>query len=136
MTTPEMKQLGETFRLKREEMHLTLKEVENATSIRMSYLQAIEEGKMDKFLSRIYAIGFVRQYATFLGFEADRVMAENPQAFQLPQEKHEFAYGIGTLDMRGGPHGGVKWLPNFLWIGLGLIVLVVAWFFAKFLGIF
>ncbi len=136
MPTIEMKKLGDLFRMKREEMHLTLKEVENATSIRMSYLQAIEEGKIGQFLSRVYAIGFVRQYATFLGFEADRIMKENPEAFKLPLEKQEFAYGIGTLDIRGGPHGGVKWLPNILWMGLGLFVLILAWFFAKFLGIF
>jgi cytoskeletal protein RodZ len=135
MPTVEMKKLGDLFRNRREEMHLTLKEVENATSIRMSYLQAIEEGKVDQFLSRVYAIGFVRQYSTFLGFEADRIMQENPEAFKLPSEKQEFAYGIGTLDIRGGPHGGVKWLPNILWIGLGLFVLILAWYFAKFLGI-
>ncbi len=131
-----MKKLGDLFRCKREEMHLTLKEVENATSIRMGYLQAIEEGKVDQFLSRVYAIGFMRQYATFLGFEVDRIVKEHELAFQLPAEKHEFSYGIGTLEIRGGPHGGVKWLPNILWIGFGFIVLVLAWFFAKFLGIF
>ena len=45
----ERKRVGEIFKNKREEMHLSLKEVENATSIRMMYLQAIEEGHIDKF---------------------------------------------------------------------------------------
>ena len=40
-----VEKLGDLFRSKREEMSLTLKEVENATSIRMLYLQAIEEGR-------------------------------------------------------------------------------------------
>lgn len=34
--------LGELFKTKRKEMNLSLKEVENATSIRANYLESIE----------------------------------------------------------------------------------------------
>ena len=68
-----LKKIGDKFRSKREEMSLTLKEVENATSIRMLYLQAIEEGRVTQFLSTVYALGFIRQYASFLGFDMDRL---------------------------------------------------------------
>ena len=66
------RKMGESFRVKREEMNLTLKEVENATSIRMNYLQAIEEGRVQQVLSSVYALGFLRQYATFLGFDPEK----------------------------------------------------------------
>ena len=59
-----MKALGEIFQTRRKELNLSLKEVENSTSIRLPYLQAIEEGQMDKLISPIYAQGFVKQYAT------------------------------------------------------------------------
>jgi cytoskeletal protein RodZ len=131
-----MKKMGEKFRGKREEMSLTLKEVENATSIRILYLQAIEDGKIDHFLSTAYAMGFLRQYGNFLGFDMDKVVKEHPEAFRFAPEKQEFSYGIGTLEMRGNPHGGVRWMPNLLWGSALLLLGVCAWFFAKALGVF
>lgn len=131
-----LKKMGEKFRSKREEMSLTLKEVENATSIRMVYLQAIEEGKVDHFISNVYALGFIRQYGNFLGFENEKLAKEFPEALRLPPEKQDFAYGIGTLEMRGSPHGGGRLVPNLMRVGVGLAILVAAWFFAKFVGVF
>jgi cytoskeletal protein RodZ len=132
----EMKNIGNLFKDKRKEMNLSLKEVENATSIRMNYLQAIEEGQIDKFLSAVYALGFIKQYASFLGFDGERIVKENEQAFKLTKEKQDFSYGIGTLEVRNSSHGNMKWFPNALWIIVGGVVLISAWFFAKFLGVF
>lgn len=130
-----LKKLGEKFRVKREELNLTLKEVENATSIRMQYLQAIEEGRIGHFISNVYALGFIRQYGQFLGYENEKLLKEFPEALRLPTEKQDFAYGIGTLEMRSSPQGGVRWMPNLLWGSLFLLLAVAAWYFAKFLGI-
>ena len=58
----EQNPIGDLFSLRRKELNLALKDVENATSIRTNYLQAIEDGKMDKLISPIYAQGFVKQY--------------------------------------------------------------------------
>ncbi len=127
--------MGDRFRAKREEMSLTLKEVENATSIRILYLQAIEEGRIGHFLSNVYALGFIRQYGNFLGFEADKISKEFPESLRLPIEKQDFAYGIGTLEMRGSPHGGVRWVPNLLWGSVFVLIAIGAWYFAKFLGL-
>lgn len=132
----ELKRLGEMFRGRRREMNLSLKEVENATSIRASYLEAIEDGKIAEFLSGIYAQGFMKQYATFLGMDVEQVMRENPGAFRMASEKHDFAYGIGTLEVRGSMGGGVRWFPSLLWAGVSAVILVAAWYLAKFLGIF
>ncbi len=134
--TEDLKKVGGMFRGKREEMSLSLKEVENATSIRMMYLQAIEEGQVSQFLSPVYALGFIKQYATFLGMDGEKLLQENPEAFKMPMEKQEFSYGIGTLERRNSsPHGGARRMPNFLWGGVTLLVAVLAWYFAKFLGV-
>lgn len=131
-----LKKMGESFRSKREEMNLTLKEVENATSIRTLYLQSIEEGRVLQFLSTVYALGFIRQYANFLGLDHEKLNKEFPEAFHLTPEKQDFAYGIGTIEKRGAPNGGVRWLPNLIW-GVGIVVVaVVAWYFGKFIGAF
>ncbi len=131
-----LKKMGDKFRVKREEMSLTLKEIENATSIRILYLQAIEEGKVEHFLSTAYALGFIRQYGNFLGFDMEKVSKEHPDAFRMAPEKQDFAYGIGTLEMRGNPHGGVRRMPNLLWGIAIFIVIVCAYFLAKAVGIF
>jgi cytoskeletal protein RodZ len=131
-----MNHLGEILRGKREELKLSLKEVENTTSIRATYLQAIEEGRVGHFLSNAYALGFMRQYANFLGFDVEKLLKERPDLWRLPAEKQDFAYGIGTLEMRGSPHGGVRWVPNLLW-GAGVVALLIgAYYFAKWVGVF
>jgi cytoskeletal protein RodZ len=131
----ERKDLGELLKEKRRELNLTLKEVENVTSIRTGYLEAIEEGRIDQFVSGIYAQGFMKQYASYLGFDVDDLVREHPHAFKTSAEKHEFSYGIGTLEMRGSMGGGVKWFPNLLWAGLAAALLVLAWYLARFLGL-
>jgi len=132
----DLSQLGALFKAKRKELSLSLKEVENSTSIRIGYLEAIEEGRINAFISGVYAQGFIKQYATFLGFEPDQLLKEFPFAFRVLPEKHDFAYGIGTLEVRGSSGGGVKWLPNLLWASFAAAILVLAWYLAKFVGLF
>jgi cytoskeletal protein RodZ len=131
----ELKAVGALFKKRRSDLSLSLKEVENGTSIRSSYIEAIEEGSIDEHISGVYALGFMKQYAQFLGINIDEMIRANPAAFRMPAEKHEFSYGIGTLEMRGSLSGGVKWLPNLLWAGAAALLLIIAWFLAKFLGI-
>ncbi len=131
----EIQKMGQLFKQKREEMNLTLKEVESSTSIRAGYLEAIEEGRVERFLSSVYAKGFIRQYALFLGLDIEQITRDHPEAFTLPMEKHDFAYGIGTLEVRGSMSGGVKWLPNLIWAGACGLIIIFAWYLVKYLGI-
>jgi len=134
MTTKEIKGLGNTLKQKRKERNLSLKEVENATSIRMNYLQAIEDEDFTRLISPVYAQGFIRQYAIFLNIDGDAIIREHADFFSK-QESQEFSYGIGTLEMRGNPGGGVKWVPNVVWAGAFLLILAAAWYFARFLEV-
>lgn len=126
-----LKDIGETFSKRRKELNLSLKEVENGTSIRMSYLQAIEEGQMDKLISPVYAQGFVKQYANFLGVDGESIVREHADIFNK-RDSQEFAYGIGTLEMRGSPGSNVKWVPNVLWLGAFGLLFLAAWYAAKY----
>jgi cytoskeletal protein RodZ len=130
----EMKKIGELFKQRRKEINLSLKEAENATSIRMSYLYSIEEGEVHKLISPIYAQGFVRQYAAFLGVDGEKIIKDHPEIFNQP-EAQEFSYGIGTLEIRGNPGSSVKWFPNILWIGISILVLISAWYLARYLEV-
>ena len=129
-----MKKMGGMFKDRRTERNLSLKEVETATSKRMNLLKGIEEGEVFNLISPVYAQGFIKQYAQYLGLDGDRILKE-----QMPLRneglKHEFAYGLGTLEVRPTPGQGMKWFPNFVWVGIGAAVLVAAWMFAKYLGV-
>lgn len=131
----DIKRLGGVLKSRRQELNLSLKEVENGTSIRSFYLEAIEEGTISEHIAGIYAEGFLKQYASFLRLEVDKLIEENPGAFETPEKRHEFSYGIGTLEVRGSQGGGIRWLPNFLWAMLSAAILVLAWYVAKFLGL-
>ena len=131
----DVKIIGDKFKSKRKELNLSLKEVENATSIRMSHLESIEEGQDDKFLSPVYMLGFMRQYAGFLGLDGEKLIQQHPETIKLGKKKHEFAYGIGTLEVRGSMGGGVKWLPNLVWATVSVVVIVLAYYLAKYLDV-
>jgi cytoskeletal protein RodZ len=133
--SPEFSSLGETFKVRRKERNLSLKEVENATSIRVQYLQAIEDGQMEKLISPIYAQGFVKQYASFLELDTNKIFTEYADVLKQPIQQ-EFAYGIGTLEMRGNPGSSAKWMPSLLWIVAFGLLAAAAVMFAKTLGLF
>lgn len=131
-----LQEVGEMFRSRRRELNLSLKEVENSTSIRMSNLQAIEEGRLSELISPVYAQGFVKQYATFLGVDGEKVIQEHPEIFNKKVvEGKDFHYGIGTLESRGHPGGGVKAIPNAVWYGAFVVIFLAAWGLAKFLDL-
>lgn len=109
---------------------MSLKDVENATSIRTGYLQAIEDGQMEKLISPIYAQGFVKQYAIFLGLDGERLVADGAEIFKKPINQ-DFAYGIGTLEPRGNPGHGVKWVPGSVWIVAFFLLMVIAYYVAR-----
>lgn len=127
-------ELGERFRQKRKEKNLTLKEAENATSIRVNYLQSIENGELNKLISPVYAEGFIKQYASYLGLDGESIVRENVGLFRQAISQ-DFAYGIGTLEVRENPGAKVKWLPNIFWIiGFGALLLF-SWWLAKYLEV-
>lgn len=136
----ELIQLGSIIKNRREERGISLKEVENATSIRFGYLQAIEEGHLGKLISPIYAQGFITKYALFLELDPDKLLEEHPYVMQILNEKspemQDFTLGIGTLEVRGSPGGEVKWLPNLVWVGLSVVAILVGWFLARYMGLF
>lgn len=134
MNKANMKILGDSLKQRRSERNISLREVENATSIRTAYLHAIEEGEMNKLISPVYAQGFVRQYATYLGLDADKILREYPELFSRPIDQ-DFSYGIGTLEVRGNPGAGVKWFPNAVWVLASVVVIFLAWYTARYLEI-
>lgn len=131
--------VGEVLKRKRLEKNLSLKEIENATSIRAHFLLAIEEGHFGKLISPIYAQGFIKKYAAFLEVDISTLLTDSAPLFQSTDEEHsakqEFTLGLGSFEVRGSPGGEVKWLPNLMWVGLSVLALLVLWFGGRTLGL-
>lgn len=69
-----MKEIGELLRKKREEKGISLLEAQAATKIRTKYLQALEEGDDSVIPAEVYARGFLRSYAGFLGLDEKEIL--------------------------------------------------------------
>lgn len=68
--------LGEVLRTERERRQLTIHDIEEATSIRALYIEAIEEGNYDKLPGDVYTKGFIKNYALFLNLDADSLVKQ------------------------------------------------------------
>ncbi|MCY0900937.1 MAG: DUF4115 domain-containing protein [Firmicutes bacterium] len=62
-----LRELGELLRKTREDKRISVAEAVEATKVRSRYLQAIEAGDHGILPGKVYARGFVRTYADFLG---------------------------------------------------------------------
>ncbi len=68
--------VGYTLRQERERQNLTIEDVEEGTSIRALYIEAIENGEYDKMPGTVYTKGFIKNYAKFLGLDPDATVKE------------------------------------------------------------
>jgi cytoskeleton protein RodZ len=59
--------IGERLRSAREALGLSLEEIEGATHIRRAYLHALENEAFEALPGPVYAKGFLRSYAAYLG---------------------------------------------------------------------
>ncbi len=71
-----MQTIGQRLKAEREEQRLTLEKVFEATRIRMQYLEALEADDLSVMPSPVQARGYLRNYAEFLGFDADQMLNE------------------------------------------------------------
>ncbi len=82
-----MAEFGERFRQARESKGLTLEQAERLTRIRRSFLEALEEDRLDALPGHTYARGFVRNYAQLLDLDVEEMVAAYRRATGAPAEK-------------------------------------------------
>ncbi len=68
--------MGAALKTERENRGLTLKDIERETSIRATYLDALENGRYDALPNEVYVKGFIRNYAEFLHLNAEKLVQE------------------------------------------------------------
>lgn len=123
---PSAQELGQFLRSLRADRGLNLEQVEQDLSIRVHHLEAIEEGQFGNLISPVYARGFIKQYAVYLGLDGDQFIREHREIIPKPN-RQEFNYGIGTLEARGAPNENVRWVPYMLTLILSLGLLIAAY---------
>ncbi len=124
------------MRKAREEQGLSISDIEKGTNIRSLYITAIEEGNYDALPGAVYVKGFVRNYAKFLGLDADEcVLAYQSEASGKPSNPDESKAKNNTpqkstSNMASGRdyHNRVDDMPrrqNLALIGLMAVIIVV-----------
>lgn len=117
---------GSWLRQQREIRNINLREISDNTKIGMRYLEALEEDRFEVLPAPIFAKGFLREYAKYVGLDADEVVnyylaAEQRRRAELgieeppPPRTPPRASVVPQADGRKG-----------LWIGLAVVVLLVA----------
>ncbi|MFH1858082.1 MAG: RodZ domain-containing protein [Candidatus Omnitrophota bacterium] len=71
-----MASVGSTLKTAREKKRLTLEEIGRKTRIHPKVLQAIEEDRAEKDLSRVYLKGFIKSYAREVGLNEEELAHE------------------------------------------------------------
>ena len=78
--------IGEQLRARRLEVGLNLEDVVRELNIRLPHLIALEEGRFKDLPGRIYATGFLRNYAEHLGLDADAVLQTFKDETATPED--------------------------------------------------
>jgi len=90
--------VGEILRRTRLHYDRTIEEVEAALRIQGKQIHAIEIGDTESLPARVYAIGFVRSYAEYLGLDGDKIVQlfkaqseteTTPPSLKFPEQKQQ-----------------------------------------------
>lgn len=68
--------LGDLLRDKREQLNLSLDDIEKGTNIRKLYIKSIEEGNYDKLPGEVFLKGFIKTYGKFLGLDTQQLLEQ------------------------------------------------------------
>jgi|GEM_PF-1581092 len=107
-----MSGIGQVLRKRREELGLSLEDIQEQTKVRKRYIQAIEDDDWSSLPGDVYARGFIRSYAEALGMDGlallrqlDEEAAVRPSQTDsgnrgIPDEKPQQEKRTSTFDDR------------------------------------
>lgn len=116
---------GGWLRQQREIRSLTLREIADSTKIGMRYLEALETDRFERLPAPIFAKGFLRQYAKYVGLDPEEVVNFYLQASR-DEEGDEEADGTGDRESSLGSRPGRQIL---LLLGIVAVALLLVGLF-------
>ena len=119
--------LGELLREARRQRAITLADVERDTRINAAYIEALEAERFDVLPAPVYARGFLRSYAKYLGLDVDGTMALMPRDLPRPPDLEP------SSGLMRGPSSSLPALPSlnpraFIVVLAGALLVVIAFF--------
>src|SRR5690348_16238332 len=70
-----MRKISEILQDKRIELGLSIEQIVRVTKIKREYIIAIEDGRYDDLPSESYALGFIKNYASYIGINKNKAAA-------------------------------------------------------------
>jgi cytoskeletal protein RodZ len=132
---------GSWLRQQREIRNISLREISDNTKIGMRYLEALEEDRFEVLPAPIFAKGFLREYAKYVGLDADEVvnfyiaadqrrraeLDETDTAAPRPQVRPQGSHVGGPMPQRLKiPRLPLSWIVGGL-VAMLLVALLVTW---------
>ena len=123
---------GSWLRQQRELREITLREISDATKISLRYLEALEEERFDLLPATLFARGFLRQYARYVGLDPDEAVnrlliaqrADEPEAEEERRSEVSWAPARSASSTSGGNWKNVLLIAGVAALLLGLIFLI------------
>jgi len=81
--------LGDYLKTEREAQNITLEEVSQATRIRRTILEAIENNHYDLIPPKVFTQGFIKSYASYLGLDENDVIKRYHEIMESLEKKKD-----------------------------------------------
>jgi cytoskeletal protein RodZ len=121
-------ELGALLRKAREEKGFSLDDVQDQTKIRKRYLEALEKGDYDVLPGKFYIRAFIKNYAEFVGLDADELLkhyhVEMPEPEMTVSEVMPSRKPKRMRSARSERFGKILF-SVLLWLFVFLIILVI-----------
>jgi cytoskeleton protein RodZ len=125
---PAEDKIGRVLERARKDRGLTLEEAEKATKIRRRYLEGLEKDDYTVLPDAVYARGFLKTYANFLGLDGDE-LSEELRTRKKPRRERRLSYaapGSSEFDRPIISPGGVPGSEKRKISGSTLVTVAVA----------
>jgi cytoskeleton protein RodZ len=110
---------GNWLRRQREVREISLREIADASKISLRYLEAFEQDRFDMLPAPVFARGFLREYAKYVGLDPDEVVNHFISAQQALEPEDEQEVNASA------PHQRPGWLFNLLLVLVVVVVIVL-----------
>jgi len=99
--------VGDELRSARTGAGQALREIARELRIRADHLEALEAGHPERLPGRVYALGFLRSYADYLGCDSARMVARYSAEIRDSESAQPLVFPIPVAEARGPSRGVV-----------------------------
>ena len=117
-------QVGQTLREARTERGIELSEIEQATKIRVKFLEAMEEDRWEELPAPAYARSFLATYAEYLDLDAPALVDELKSSYAEGDRPEPIPSGVVRPGQLTRGHHGPPWKPLAVLVA-GLVAVVL-----------